>query len=174
MRSSANFRTVFHESQNANSLDAQPETHFNSKWPFKVIQSHLFRCQRRVTTKGLVQYNNCGLECKGSEDIMSEKSENRHLRPPHSHLTSPLQWTPANIYISLTLLETRIPGLHFVADSIWVALQIFEQFCPKARNANSLVAEPETDFNAKWPFKVIQGHLFRCHWRATKGLHSTI
>jgi len=32
---------------------------------------------------------------------------------------------------------------------------MFEQFCPKARNANSLVAEPETDFNAKWSFKVI-------------------
>jgi len=29
------------------------------------------------------------------------------------------------------------------------------KFCPKARNANSLVAEPETHFNAKWPFKVI-------------------
>jgi len=43
----------------------------------------------------------------------------------------------------------------FVADSIWVALQIFEQFCLKAGDANPLVAEPETDFNAKWPFKVI-------------------
>jgi len=43
----------------------------------------------------------------------------------------------------------------FVADSIYVALQIFEQFCPKVRNANSLVTEPETDFNAKWSFKVI-------------------
>ena len=36
---------------------------------------------------------------------------------------------------------------------MWVALQIFEQFCAKARNANSLVFEPETDFYAKWPFK---------------------
>jgi len=44
-----------------------------------------------------------------------------------------------------------------------VTLQIFEQFCLKARNANSLVAKPETDFNAKWAFKVIQGHLLRCH-----------
>jgi len=52
------------------------------------------------------------------------------------------------------------------ADTIWVALQIFEQFCPKAGDANPFVAEPETDFNAKWPFKVIQG--------ATNELHSTI
>ena len=43
----------------------------------------------------------------------------------------------------------------FVADSIMVALQIFEQFCPKAGDVNTLVAEPETDFNAKWPFKVL-------------------
>jgi len=38
----------------------------------------------------IVQYNNCGLECEGSEDIASERSENRHLRPPHSHLMLPL------------------------------------------------------------------------------------
>ena len=54
-------------------------------------------------------------------------------------------------------------GYIFVADSIWVALQIFEQFCPKAGDANPLVAEPETDFNANWPFKVIQGHLIGYH-----------
>jgi len=46
------------------------------------------------------------------------------------------------------------PGLHF-CRSIWVAVQIFEQFCRKAGDTNPLVAEPETDFNAKWPFKVI-------------------
>jgi len=54
-------------------------------------------------------------------------------------------------------------GYIFVADSIWVALQVFEQFCLKAGDANPLVAELETDFNAKWPFKVIQGHLFLYH-----------
>ena len=32
---------------------------------------------------------------------------------------------------------------------------MFKQFCPKAGDANPLVAEPETAFNAKWPFKVI-------------------
>jgi len=37
----------------------------------------------------------------------------------------------------------------FVADSMWVAMQIFEQSCPKAGDANPLVAEPEADFNAK-------------------------
>ena len=74
----------------------------------------------------------------------------------------PLHRTPANICINLILPETTFPGYIFVADSIWVALQIFEQFYPKAGVANPLVTEPETDFNAKWPFKVIQGNLFRC------------
>ena len=73
----------------------------------------------------------------------------------------PLQRTPANICINLILPETTFRGLLFVADSIWVAQQVFEQFCPKAGDANPLVAEPETDFSAKWPFKVIHGHLFR-------------
>jgi len=44
----------------------------------------------------------------------------------------------------------------------------------ESQNASPLDAELGPDFNAKWPFKVIQCHLFRCQWRATKGLHSTI
>jgi len=110
--SSANFRTVFCESQNANPLDAEPETRFNAKWPFSVIQGHLFRCQWRAVGY-IVQYNNCGLEYEGSENIASERNKNRHFRPPHSYLTSPLQRTPANIHVNLTLLEIRIPRLHF-------------------------------------------------------------
>jgi len=50
----------------------------------------------------------------------------------------------------------------------------FRTLCSKAGDANSSVAEPETDFNAKWPLKVIQGYLFQYHCRATKGLHSTV
>jgi len=38
---------------------------------------------------------------------------------------------------------------NFCRISIWVALQVFEQFCPKAGDAKPLVAEPETDFNAE-------------------------
>jgi len=61
----------------------------------------------------IAQYNKCGPRYEGSEDIASDSSENRHFRPPHSHLTPPLQRTPVNILIILILLETRIPGLHF-------------------------------------------------------------
>jgi len=42
---SANFRTVFSESQNASPLDAELEPDFNAKWPFKVIQGHPFQRQ---------------------------------------------------------------------------------------------------------------------------------
>jgi len=61
----------------------------------------------------IVQYNNCGIACEGSEDITSERSENRHFRRPHTYLMPHIQRTPRNIHINLTLLETRIPGLHF-------------------------------------------------------------
>ena len=90
VNSSANFRTVFSESQNANPLDAEPEPDFNAKWPYKVIQGHPFRCKWRAI-KGLHSTIYCGLECEGnSEGLASQRSENRHLRRPHSHLTPPL------------------------------------------------------------------------------------
>jgi len=103
----------------------------------------------------IVQYNNCGHECEGSEDIASERSKNHHLRRHHTHLTPPLQQTSVNIHINLTLLETRFHGLQFCRWQCIGSSSIFQQFCTKARNANSLVAEPKTDFNAKWSFKVI-------------------
>ena len=99
----------------------------------------------------------------------SEDSERMKWKSPFS--TTPFSIdapSPANPR------EYRSLGYIFVADSTWVALQMFEQFCPKAGDVNPLVAEPETDFNAKWPFKVIQGHLFRYHWRATNGLQHNI
>jgi len=77
---------------------------------FKIIR---FGVNQKPLRGNIVQYDNCGLEYEGSEDIASERSENRHLRPTHSHLTPPLQQTRAIIHINLTLLETRIPGLQF-------------------------------------------------------------
>ena len=54
---------------------------------FKVIR---FGVSEEPLRGYIVRYNNCGLECEVSEDIASERSENRYLRPPHSHLTPPL------------------------------------------------------------------------------------
>ena len=77
---------------------------------------------------------------------------------PHSHLTPPIQRTPANICIILILPETTLAWLHFCRWQYMgsSASLVFEQFCPKPGDANPLVAEPESDFNAKWPFKVTQ------------------
>ena len=82
----------------ANVLVAEPETDFNAKWPFRVIY---FGIIEEPLMGYIAQYNKFGLRCEGSEDIASERSENRHFRPPHSHLTPPLQRTPANIHIKL-------------------------------------------------------------------------
>jgi len=80
----------FSESQNASPLNAELGPDFNGNdhsRSFKVIR---FGVNEQSLRGYIVQYNNCGLECEGSEDISSEKSENRHLRPPHSHLTPTL------------------------------------------------------------------------------------
>jgi len=122
---------------------------------FKVIR---FGVDEEPLKGYIVQYNNWGLECEGSADIASEISENRHLRRPHSHLTPPLQQTPAIIHINLTLLETRIPGLQFCR---WQCIGNFSNFrtvLSESQKRQLIVAEPETDFNAKWSsrsFKVI-------------------
>ena len=91
----------------------------------------------------------------------SEDSERKQRKSPFS--TTPLSFDSHSPAKTLHCQKLRSLGYIFVADSIWVALQVFEQFCPEAGDANPFVAESETDFNAKRPFKVIQGHLFRYH-----------
>jgi len=103
--SSANFRTVFSESQNAFTHQMPSSEHIltlndHSK-SFKVI---CFGVSEEPLRGYIVQYNNCGLACEGSEDIASERSDNRHFRPPHTYMTPPIQRTSANIHINLTLL----------------------------------------------------------------------
>ena len=68
----------------------------------------------------ILQYNSCGIVCYSLEDIVSERSENRHFRPSHSHLIPLLQRTPANVRIKLILLETKDPcmGYIFASDSM--------------------------------------------------------
>jgi len=80
----------------------------------------------------------------------SEDGERKKRKSPFS--TTPISFdapSPANPreYLHKPTARNYVPW----ADTIWVALQIFEQFCPKAGDANPLVAEPETDFDAKWP-----------------------
>ena len=102
MCSSANFRIVFSESQNASPLDAELGPDFNRKWPFKVIR---FGVNEEPLRGYIVQYNNCGLECEGSEDIASERSENRLIFNNSSHSNGSWQVTPKTA--SLSIVEPR-------------------------------------------------------------------
>jgi len=135
------------------------------QWPWnmcKVIDS-------RITWK-----LSCGHVCKMFGRQWTNEAKIAIFNGP-TLIWRPLSSEPPRISAQTSYCQKLCSlGYIFVADSIWVALQIFEQFCPKTGDANPLVAESETAFNAKWPFKVIQDHLFRYLWRATNGLHSTI
>ena len=88
-------------------------------------------------------------------------------------LTLPLWGTPVNN----TYMSPVQWGLHFLQLTLTVYTYSsvnFRTVFSENQNANPLDADLEPDFKAKWPFKVIQGHPFRCQWKATKGLHSTI
>jgi len=86
------------------SLKARMPTHWMLSWnqiltqndhsrSFKVIR---FGVNKESLRGYIVQYNNCSLECEGSEDIAGKVSENRHFRRPHSHW-SPLASKPLRI-----------------------------------------------------------------------------
>ena len=75
----------------------------------------------------------------------SEVSERMKRKSPFS--TTPLSFdasssaNPREYLHKPYTARNYVPwATFFVADSIWVALQVFEQFCPKARDANPLVA----------------------------------
>ena len=88
-------------------------------------------------------------------------------------LMLPLWGTPVNNPITLISPVPWVGSIFCRWQSMRSSAN-FRTFFSESQNANPLDAELGPDFNAKWPFKVIQGHLFRCQWRATKGLHSTI
>ena len=64
-------------------------------------------------TDYVLEYNNFSLWDEDSENIASERYENRHLRRPLSCLTPHISRTPANICITLISLESTFTGLHF-------------------------------------------------------------
>jgi len=71
------FQQFYPKARNANSLVAEPETDFNSKWAFKVIY---FGVTEEPLWDYIAQFSNCGLRCEGSEDMVGKISENRHFR----------------------------------------------------------------------------------------------
>ena len=86
---------------NANPLVAEPEKILTQNGHSRSIKVIYFGITEEPLMGYIAQCNKCGLRCEDSEDIVSERSENLHFRPPHSHLTPPLQRTPANICIKL-------------------------------------------------------------------------
>jgi len=61
----------------------------------------------------------------------------------------------------------RIPLLYFCHwQYLRIAMQISDQFVWKPEHTNPWRRSQDIYFNAKWPVKVIQGHLFWCQWKA--------
>ena len=102
------------KARNANPLVVEPEADFFTQnghsRSFKVIY---FGVTEEPLRQYIAQYNNCRLTCESLEAAAGEICENRRFRRTHSHLMLPIQRTPANLRISLILLETAIFGLHF-------------------------------------------------------------
>ena len=91
MGSSANFRTDLSETWRRQPISwlqspKQILTQNGHSRTFKVIS---FGIIEELLMGYIAQYNKCGLRCEDSENIASERSENRHFRPPHSHLSEP-------------------------------------------------------------------------------------
>jgi len=84
--------------------------------------------------------------------------------------------TPMNNPITLNhFITSTVAGLHVCsADSYMRSSANFRIVFSESQNASPFDAELGQNFNAKWPFKVIQGHPFRRQWRATNGLHGKI
>ena len=96
--------------QNYSSSRSSKVTHFRvNETP---ITSHLHGNGWPITDY-LLEYNNFSLGDEDSENIASERYENRLLRRPLSCLMPHISRTPANICPNLILLETTFTGLHF-------------------------------------------------------------
>jgi len=114
------------KARNANSLFAEPETDFNAKWAFKVIN---FGVTEEPLWDYIAQYNNCGLRCEGSEDVAGKISENRHFRGPHSHMKpeAPLPANPSEHPHKPYFTRNCDPWATFLSLIVWVYLH--SNFC---------------------------------------------
>ena len=85
-----------------------------------------------------------------SDEMASKRSENRHFRWPHSHLTSLLWRTHANICINLILLETAYWD---PLDSMDLSSFTFLWWAPKTCNSAHILS-------VQGQFRVNQGRWF--------------
>ena len=98
---------------------------------------------------------------------MAIKWETSHIRQPHSHLTPPTAnpdeyrhktYITRKKHSPLTVYSCAPPS-------------ILKQSCLKTRAATPNDSARKTVFTCKM---AIQGHLFRCRWKVTGGLHTYI
>jgi len=104
-------------------------------------------------TDYLLEYKKFSLGDEDSENIASERYENRHLRRPLTCLTPHISRIPANICITLILLESTFTGLHFCR---WQYVYLHSFSCCSLPNTRNHAKFPEN--STLQQFKVIQGH----------------
>ena len=107
-RGSSSQRTRSH--RRAHSFTTKKIQNYSSSRSSKVT---LFHVNKMPITDYVLEYNNFSLGDEDSENIASERYENRHLRRPLSCLMPHISGTPVNICITLISLETTFTGLHF-------------------------------------------------------------
>jgi len=65
-------------------------------------------------------YNNIGLICKGSEDLVADSSENRRFRTPHSPMMLNLQIPAENIRTNLISPASCCITLYVISYIVWI------------------------------------------------------
>ena len=79
----------------------------------------------------------------------------------HCRLTPSLQRTSANIRINFILPETSVPELRVCRWlTVWVSGFVFTQLLSKVTVSDARRSGVKIEFNVKWPFKIIQDHVF--------------
>jgi len=137
---------------------------------FDVKQSNDLEISPRSSTVASRESCRMAMYVKCSEDSERKKRKSPFQRP-HSHLTPPPEGTPANICINLILPETTFPGLHFCRWQYMGSCANFRTVLSENWRRHTISYQARNRFYRKI---ATQGHLFRYHWRNTKGLHSTI
>ena len=160
-----------HKQESSAKLTNQRVSYAFTSSPFSFHARHILptsKFQHSYSCILLIFYN-----LQASVKSMCENCECKTVNTVHWFDASCLV-IPLNNTITLISPVQSLAGLHFCRWQYMRSSANFRTVFPESQKASSLHAELGPDFNAKWQFRVIQGHPFRRQWRATKGLHSTI
>jgi len=93
------------------------------------------------------------------------------IEAPHCRLTSPLQRTPADIYVNLILPEID-PWSTLLPLTVYAFLYLFSRSCFRKHKTPTRHKGMKTEFNVKWSFKVMYFD-FRSQWKACNNVGLT-